>query len=54
MSTLIAVDGVVYDLEASSEAPEGVSALVGEPTPDDEGWRGDPERPAEPTRDGPD
>ena len=53
MSTLIAVDGVVYDLEASSGAPEGVSALVGEPTPDDEGWR-DPDPPGEPSRDGPD
>lgn len=53
MSTLVAVDGVLYDLESSTGTPEGVSALVGEPTSDDEGWR-EPEPPAEPSRDGPD
>ena len=54
MSTLVAVDGVVYDLESLAGAPDGVSALVGERTPDDEGWCDDPEPPAKPARDGPD
>jgi hypothetical protein len=51
MSTLVAVDGVVYDLESSTDAPDGVSALVGEPARDDEGSRGDPEPSAEPPGD---
>ena len=42
MSTLVAVDGVLYDLESSPDAPDGVSALVGEPEREDEGGR-DPE-----------
>ncbi len=55
MSTLVAIDGVLYDLESSTEAPDGVTALVGEsPREDDEGRRGDPEASAEPSRDGPD
>jgi hypothetical protein len=45
MSTLVAVDGVLYDLEASSGAPAGVSPLVGEPSPDDERERREPEPP---------
>jgi hypothetical protein len=53
VSTLVAVDGVLYDLESSTGSPEGVSALVGEPAPDDEGTRGDPEPPVEPSSDGP-
>ena len=53
MSTLVAVDGVVYDLETSTDAPDGVSALVGEPSRDEQGWR-DPEPPVvEPPGDGP-
>jgi hypothetical protein len=36
MSTLVAVDGVVYDLETSGDAPDSVSPLVGEPSRDDE------------------
>ena len=43
MSTLVAVDGVLYDLESSPDAPDGVSPLVGEPAREDEAWRGDPE-----------
>src|SRR5262249_45528759 len=42
MSTLVAVDGVLYDLESSTEVPDGVTALVGEPERDDEA-RADPE-----------
>jgi len=42
MSTLVAIDGVLYDLESSPDAPDGVSALVGEPAREDDGWRGDP------------
>jgi hypothetical protein len=45
MSTLVAVDGVLSDLEASSGAPAGVSPLVGEPSPDEERERRDPEPP---------
>jgi hypothetical protein len=52
MSTLVAVDGVIYDLETSTESPDGVSALVGEPSRDDEDWR-DPEPAVEPPGDGP-
>ena len=52
MTTLVAVDGVVYDLETSTDSPDGVSALVGEAERDDAGWS-DPERPAEPAGDGP-
>jgi hypothetical protein len=52
MSTLVAVDGVLYDLESSTGAPEGVLAAVGEPAPDDEAWRGDPEPSAEPPGEG--
>jgi len=54
MSTLVAVDGVLHDLESSTGTPEGVSPLVGEPTPDDERWWGDPEPAVEPTGNGPD
>jgi hypothetical protein len=36
MSTLVAVDGVVYDLETSRDAPDSVSPMVGEPPRDDE------------------
>ena len=53
MSTLVVVDGVLYDLESTTGAPEGVSALVGEPRPDDEGWRGDAEISPEPSREAP-
>ena len=53
MSMLVAVDGVLHDLESSTEGPDGVSPLVGEPVPDDEGWRDEPERSAEPPADGP-
>ncbi|HZJ53901.1 MAG TPA: hypothetical protein VFD38_07150 [Myxococcaceae bacterium] len=35
MSTLVVVDGVLWDLEASGPFG-GVSPLVGEPSPDDE------------------
>lgn len=52
MSTLVAVDGVLYDLEGSSGAPAGISPLVGEPSPED--VRRDPEPPgAEGPPDGP-
>ena len=50
MSTLVAIDGVVYDLESSPDAPEGVSALVGEAEREDEGAR-DPESSLEPRPD---
>jgi len=54
MSTLVAVDGVVYDLEASSGAPSGVSPLVGEPSPDDERHGRNPDPPErDATADGP-
>jgi len=53
MSTLVAVDGVLYDLESSTDAPDGVSPLVGEPARDDEGSRGDPEPAPEGAVDGP-
>ena len=53
MSTVVAVDGVLYNLESSTHAPDGVSPLVGEPAPDDEGWRGDPEPAADGPADGP-
>ena len=46
MSTLVAIDGVLYDLESSPDTPDGVAALVGEPEREDEGW-GDPEEPDE-------
>jgi len=49
MSTLVAVDGVIYDLETSRDAPESVSPLVGEPSRDDEAR--DPE--PDPRTDGP-
>jgi len=42
MSTLVAVDGVLYDLESSTEPPDGVTALVGEAEREDEGSH-DPE-----------
>ena len=51
MSTLVAVDGVLYDLESSPETPDGVAALVGEAEREDDGWR-DPEAPDEPRLDG--
>jgi hypothetical protein len=47
MSTLVMVDGVLYDLESSTGAPDGVTALVGEAEREDEGWR-DPGPVAEP------
>jgi hypothetical protein len=53
MSTLVAVDGVLYDLESSPDGPDGVSALVGEPVREDDGWRGDPEPSPEGPADGP-
>ncbi len=54
MSTLVSVDGVLYDLEGSSGAPPGVSPLVGEASPGDEGERRDPEpREVERSPDGP-
>jgi hypothetical protein len=53
VSTLVAVDGVLYDLESSPDAPDRVSALVGEPARDEEGWRGEPEPAAEGPGDGP-
>jgi hypothetical protein len=37
MSTLVAIDGVIYDLEAPASVPDGVTALVGEPSRDDAG-----------------
>jgi hypothetical protein len=52
MSTLVAVDVVVYDLEASTDVPDGVSPLVGDPARDDEG-RHDPEPAVERPGDGP-
>lgn len=53
MSTLVAIDGVLYDLESSPDAPDGVSALVGDPARDDDGLRGEPERAPEAQQDGP-
>ena len=53
MSTLVSVDGVLYDLESSPDAPDGVSPLVGEPAREDEGWRGDPEPVPDRAADGP-
>jgi hypothetical protein len=53
MSTLVAVDGVVYDLETSRDAPDGVSALVGESPRDEEPVRGASERSSESRMDGP-
>jgi hypothetical protein len=53
MSTLVAVDGVVYDLETSREAPDSVSPMVGEAAPDDEAVRGEAERSSESRTDGP-
>ena len=53
MSMLVAVDGVLHDLESTTEGPDGVSPLVGEPVPDDEGRPGEPDRPVEPPADGP-
>jgi len=47
MSTLVAVDGVVYDLEAWGDAPESVSPLVGDPARDDEVAPGESERSSE-------
>ena len=52
MSTLVAIDGVLYDLESSPEVPDGVTALVGEPERNDEARR-DPEPRVEPAGDGP-
>ncbi len=46
MSTLVAVDGVVYDLETSRDAPDSVSPLVGEPPRDDEEQAAKPVSPA--------
>ena len=53
VSTLVAVDGVLYDLESSADAPDRVSALVGEAAREDEGWRGDPEPAPGESADGP-
>ena len=39
MSRLVAIDSVLYDLESCPDGPDGVSALVGEPAREDEGWR---------------
>jgi hypothetical protein len=50
MSTLVAIDGILYDLESSPDTPDGVSALVGEAEREDEGWR-DAEGPDEPRPD---
>ena len=50
MNTLVAIDGVLYDLESSTEGPDGVTALVGEPPRADEKWR-DPEPSIEPPDD---
>jgi hypothetical protein len=54
MSMLVAVDGVLPDLGSSTQRPDGISLLVGEPVPDEEGWRGEPERSPEPPADRPD
>jgi hypothetical protein len=51
MSTLVAIDGILYDLESSPDTPERVSALVGEAEREDEGWR-DPESSLDPRPDG--
>ena len=53
MSTLVAVDGVVYDLETSRDAPDTVSPLVGEPPRDDEDPEAEPVSPADARSDGP-
>ena len=53
MSTLIAVDGVVYDLETSRDAPDSVSAMVGEPPRDDEEQDAEPFSPPGARTDGP-
>jgi hypothetical protein len=53
MSTLVAVDGVLYDLESSGEAPDGVSPLVGESSPDADLPEEDPVPSSEPRGDGP-
>jgi hypothetical protein len=47
MSTLVAVDGVLYDLETSRDAPEGVSPMVGEPPRDEDGQAAKPVSPAD-------
>jgi hypothetical protein len=52
MSTLVPIDGVVYDLESSTNSPDGVSGLVGETARDDE-EQGDPEQAVRSPVDGP-
>jgi hypothetical protein len=53
MSTLIAVDGVLYDLETSRDAPDSVSPMVGEPPRDDEEPAGEVASPADARTDSP-
>ncbi|HEY1906141.1 MAG TPA: hypothetical protein VGG91_08870 [Myxococcaceae bacterium] len=53
MSTLVAVDGVLYDLETSRDAPDSVSPLVGEPARDDQGREPEPVSPPDARTDGP-
>ncbi|HET6983159.1 MAG TPA: hypothetical protein VFI53_13520 [Myxococcaceae bacterium] len=53
MSTLVAVDGVVYDLETSPDSPDTVSPLVGEPPRDDEDQVPEPVAPADARSDAP-
>ena len=54
MSTLVAVDGVVYDLETSVDSPDTVSPLVGEPPRDDDDEQAaKPVPPTDPRSDGP-
>ena len=53
MSTLVAVDGVLYDLETSRDAPDSVSPMVGEPPRDDEDPGAKPVPPTDARSDGP-
>jgi hypothetical protein len=53
MSTLVAVNGVLSDLETPRDAPDSVSPLVGEPSRDDEERDARPVSPADARSDSP-